>query len=123
MVAQPMSPGPACPDLAGYWENRRRRNGPPLDAGTLCLLGRQQNRCPSCGDLLIDASHLPASPEDWEHWWLSVTRQDIPRAASTAGNTLPPRTTGTILALMHVSCHRKANAQRRRDQALQPAPP
>ena len=103
---------------------RRRRNGIPLDAGTLRLLGRQHNRCPSCGDLLIiDASHLPASPEDWEHWWLSVTRQDIPRAASAAGTTQPPRTTGTTLVLMHAPCHRKAKAQRRRNPALQPAPP
>jgi RNA-directed DNA polymerase len=114
---------PDDPDLAGYWENRRRRNGPPLDAGTLSLLGRQQNRCPSCGDLLIDASHLPASPEDWEHWWLNVTRQDIPRAASTAGTTQLPEGTGTVLVLMHASCHRKAKAQRRRNPALQPAPP
>jgi RNA-directed DNA polymerase len=78
---------PDDPDLAGYWENRRRRNGPPLDAGTLSLLGRQQNRCPECGDLLIDATHLPALSGDWENWWLSVTRQDIPRAASPAGIT------------------------------------
>jgi len=113
---------PDDPDLAGYWENRRRRNGIPLDAGTLRLLGRQHNRCPSCGDLLIDASHLPASPEDWEHWWLSVTRQDIPRAAST-GTTPPPRTTGSTLVLMHAPCHRKAKAQRRRNPARQPAPP
>ena len=114
---------PDDPDLAGYWENRRRRNGPPLDAGTLGLLGRQHNRCPHAGTSLIDASHLPSSAEDWEDWWLSVTRQDIPRAASTAGTTQPPGRSGTVLVLMHASCHRKAKAQRRRNPALQPTSP
>jgi RNA-directed DNA polymerase len=114
---------PDDPDLAGYWEYRRRRHGPPLDAGTLSLLGRQQNRCPHCGDLLIDVSHLPASPEDWEHWWLSVTRQYTPRAASTVGATPPPEGSGTIPALMHASCHRTATAARRKNPALQPATP
>jgi RNA-directed DNA polymerase len=114
---------PDDPDLAGYWENRRRRHGPPLDAGTLALLGRQQNRCPHCGDLLIDASHLPASPEDWEHWWLSVTRQHIPRAASTAGTTPPPEGSRTITALAHTSCHRAATTARRRNPALQQLQP
>jgi RNA-directed DNA polymerase len=114
---------PDDPDLAGYWEYRRRRHGPPLDAGTLSLLGRQHNRCPHCGDLLIDASHLPASPEDWERWWLSVTRQHTPRAASTAGTTPPPEGNGTIPALMHASCYRTATAARRKNPALQPATP
>ena len=114
---------PDDPDLAGYWDNRRRRHGPPLDAGTASLLGRQRNRCPRCGNPLIDASHLPASPEDWEHWWLSVTRQNIPRAASAAGNTRPPEESGTVLVLMHASCHRSARAAERRSPALQPATP
>ena len=96
---------PDDPDLAGYWENRRRKKaGLALDAGTLTLLTRQENRCPHCGDLLIDLNHLPASPEEWEHWWLSVTRQDIPRAPSATG---PAQTSGngTILALTHMPCH------------------
>jgi RNA-directed DNA polymerase len=114
---------PDDPDLAGYWENRRRRNGPPLDVGTLSLLGRQHSRCPLCDGLLIDASHLPASSEDWEHWWLSVTRQHIPRAASAQGTTPPPGTTGTILVLMHASCRSTGTAAQRRNPALQPATP
>ena len=114
---------PDDPDLAGYWENRRRKNGPALDAGTLALLARQENRCPHCGDPLIDTSHLPASPEDWEDWWLGVTRQYLPRAAIAGGTTPPPEGNGTILALTHASCHRRARARQRRNPALQPATP
>ena len=84
---------PDDPDLAGYWENRRRRTAPARRRNPQPARQASQ-RCPACGDLLIDATHLPASPEDWEHRRLSVTRQDIPRAASTAGTTLPPERTG-----------------------------
>jgi RNA-directed DNA polymerase len=109
---------PDDPDLARYWENRRRKHGPALDPGTLTLLTRQENRCPHCGDPLIDVSHLPASPEDWERWWLGVTRQDIPRAASAAGPPRPPEQPhGTILALMHASCHRSRKARAARKAA------
>jgi RNA-directed DNA polymerase len=107
---------PDDPELAGYWEYRRRKNGLPLDSGTLGLLGRQANRCPHCGSLLIDPSHLPASPEDWEDWWLGVTRQRIPRAPSAKGTPRPPEAQGTILVLMHAPCHRRRTA-------LQPATP
>ena len=114
---------PDDPDLAGYWENRRRKHGPPLDDGTLSLLSRQNGRCPSCGDPFFDVSHLPASSEDWEHWWLGVTRQRIPRAASAAGTTRPPQGGGTVIVLMHASCHRAAMAARQRSPARQPATP
>jgi RNA-directed DNA polymerase len=113
---------PDDPDLAGYWENRRRRNGLPLDSGTLGLLGRQESRCPHCGSLLIDASHLPSSPEDWENWWHGVTRQHIPREAIAGTTPTPPQGSGTILALMHASCHHTAKAAQRRNLA-QPATP
>ena len=114
---------PDDPDLAGYWENRRRRNGPPLDSGTLALLSRQHSRCPHCGSPLIDASHLPSSPEDWEDWWLSVTRQRIPREAIAGTTRTPPEGSGTVLVLMHASCHRAAQTAQRRNPALQPATP
>ena len=107
---------PDDPDLAGYWENRRRKHGLPLDAGTLALLTRQENRCPHCGDPFFDPRCLPSSPEDWENWWLSVTRQHIPRAASTDGTT-PPEATETRLVLMHASCHRSARTAERRKTA------
>ncbi len=103
---------PDDPDLAGYWENRRRRHGPPLDTGTLALLGRQRNRCPLCGTLLIDAHHLPASPEEWEDWWHGVTRRAIPRAASATGDTPPTEGSGTTPALIHASCRARTAALR-----------
>src|SRR6202012_5159906 len=78
MVAGRSSPDD--PDLEGYWATRRRRGQPALDGSTLGLLGRQQGRCPLCTGLLLDPGRLPASPEDWEHWWLGITRRLIPRA-------------------------------------------
>jgi RNA-directed DNA polymerase len=103
---------PDDPDLAGYWENRRRKHGPPLDAGTLSLLGRQLNHCPLCGTLLIDAHHLPSSPEEWEDWWHGVTRQRIPRTASAGGTTPAPDESRTSLILVHASCRPRAAALR-----------
>jgi RNA-directed DNA polymerase len=108
---------PDDPDLAGYWENRRRKHGPPLDPGTLALLARQDNKCPHCGNPFLDPGHLPASPEDWEHWWLSVTRQRIPRAASAAGTAPPPEGGQASLTLLHASCHRTRRAAERRSAA------
>jgi RNA-directed DNA polymerase len=105
---------PDDPDLAGYWDNRRRKHGPALDAGTLTLLTRQENKCPHCGNPFFDLSHLPSSPEDWEHWWLGVTRQRVPRAASTEGAAQPTEENGTSLVLMHASCHRPARAAEHR---------
>ena len=109
---------PDDPDLTGYWENRRRKKtGLALDAGTLSLLARQENKCPHCGDPLIDASSPPASPEEWEDWWLGTTRQDTPRAPSTAGPARPPAERGTAPALMHMPCHRARTTAGRRDAA------
>jgi RNA-directed DNA polymerase len=108
---------PDDPDLAGYWENRRRKgHGLTLDAGTLSLLARQENRCPYCGNPFFDLSRLPSSPEEWEQWWLSVVRRDIPRAASAQG-TRPPGQNGTVLALIHASCNRSRGAAERRNAA------
>ena len=105
---------PDDPDLAGYWDNRRRKHGPALDTGTLTLLTRQDNKCPHCGDPFFDLSHLPSSPEDWEQWWLSVTRRYIPRAASAPGTARPPEGNKTSLVLMHASCHLSRKAAERR---------
>ena len=103
--------GTASPDdpaLAGYWEYRRRKHGTPLDSATARLLGAQRNRCPLCGDRLLDTGHLPASPEEWEHWWTGVTRQHIQRAPSTPGTPQQPGTREPILSLIHDSCNRAA---------------
>jgi RNA-directed DNA polymerase len=47
------------PTLTHYWAARRRRGIPrQLDPTTLHLLQRQGDRCPRCGDPLLDADHL-----------------------------------------------------------------
>lgn len=109
---------PDDPDLAGYWENRyrRKKHGLALDAGTLSLLTRQENRCPHCRDPLIDVARLPASPEEWEQWWLSVTRQAAPRAPSAA-TAQPPEENTARPTLMHMTCHRSLTQAARRKAA------
>jgi RNA-directed DNA polymerase len=125
-----MVKGTASPDdpgLAGYWRYRRDKHGPPLDGYTLTLLARQEGNCPLCGDRLLDISRLPSSPEEWQNWWTSVTRQGIQPAPGGPGK---PRREGgrnarPATALMHASCNRALKARQRRSTAplLQPAMP
>ena len=120
MVAGSASPDD--PDLEGYWGTRRRRARPPLDSYSLTLLGRQNCRCPLCADPLLDTSHLPASPEDWETWWLGVTRRNIPRATSTTGTPRPgPAPDRAVPSLVHVSCALRHRYRWREDTAPLPA--
>jgi RNA-directed DNA polymerase len=115
---------PDDPGLAGYWGYRRRKHGSPLDSETMILLGRQHNRCPLCGDLLIDSGHLPDSPERWEQWWLGVTHRLLRRAPSTTGTPRQPGATGsTAMSLIHLSCARRLRARQPRSPALRPATP
>ena len=72
--------GTASPDdpaLAGYWAERRKKLKPPLDSYTLHLLTKQDGVCPMCRDHLLNADQPPQSPEQWEQWWLHVTRKAI----------------------------------------------
>ena len=111
-----MVKGTASPDdpgLAGYWRYRRDKHGPPLDSFTLNLLSRQGHRCPLCGDRVLESGHLPASPEEWQDWWLSITRRE----------TRQPGTSGTTTTLIHASCQRAETLRQRRNPALQPAMP
>ena len=111
-----MVKGTASPDdpgLAGYWRHRRDKHGPPLDSFTLNLLSRQGYRCPPCGDRVLESGHLPASPEEWQDWWLSITRRE----------TRQPGTSGTTTTLIHASCQRAETLRQRRNPALQPAMP
>jgi RNA-directed DNA polymerase len=114
---------PDDPDLAGYWRYRRNRHGNPLDSATLNLLARQRSRCPLCADRLIDTSHMPDSPEEWENWWLSVVRRHIPRAPSAPGTQQPTGPGQAVLTLIHATCLQRAPALWRRNTALQPATP
>jgi RNA-directed DNA polymerase len=125
-----MVKGTASPDdpgLAGYWRYRRNKHGPPLDAHTLALLARQGGNCPLCGDRLLDTSRLPGSPEEWQDWWMSTTRQDIQPAPGGPGNPTRDgeRNARPATVLIHASCNRARKARQRRSPAplLQPAIP
>ena len=111
-----MVKGTASPDdpgLAGYWRYRRAKHGPPLDSFTLNLLARQGYRCPLCGDRVLESGHLPSSAEEWQDWWLSITRRDIQQ----------PGTRETTTALMHASCQRTETLRQRRSPACSPLLP
>jgi hypothetical protein len=56
-----------------------------LDGYTLRLLTKQNGRCPLCGDELLCAEQPPQSPEDWERWWLQITRRAIVGVGAGAG--------------------------------------
>jgi RNA-directed DNA polymerase len=121
--------GAASPDdpaLAGYWAGRRKKIKPPLDRYTLHLLSRQDGQCPLCGDPLLSAGQPPQSPEQWERWWLHVTRRAI--ASSYLTHHGRPGSPGDDhTRLVHASCQRGLQARHRRkpeqQQQLQPATP
>jgi RNA-directed DNA polymerase len=108
--------GAASPDdpaLASYWANRRTKVKPPLDGYTLRLLTRQAGRCPLCGDHLLSAEQPPQSPEQWEQWWLHVTRRAIAASYLTHhGRPGPPN--DDQIRLVHFSCQRRLDARQRR---------
>jgi RNA-directed DNA polymerase len=115
---------PDDPDLAGYWNYRRRTHGLPLDPGTQALLAQQKFCCPACGNPLLDVLRLPAGPQGWQDWWYGVTRAAARHAASASGQQsgtgTGPREASTVL--MHATCHRSLQRQRRQSPAP-PAPP
>jgi RNA-directed DNA polymerase len=110
-----MVKGGASPDdpaLASYWADRRRRARPPLDGYTLRLLSRQDGRCPLCGGPLLAADQPPQSPQQWEQWWLAVTRRAI--AASYLTHHGRPGPAGQDQTrLVHASCLRGLQARQR----------
>ena len=116
--------GTASPDdpaLAAYWANRRRVRL-PLDNYTLRLLTRQAGCCPICGDHLLTADQPPQSPQQWERWWLQVTRQAIAASYLTHDGTPGPRRDDHT-RLVHAHCQRRLKGRQRSKPALQPAPP
>jgi RNA-directed DNA polymerase len=117
--------GAASPDdpaLASYWAERRKKVKPPLDRYTLRLLTRQDGLCPLCGDHLLTADQPPQSPEQWERWWLQVTRKAI-AASYLTHHGRPGPAHGDQTRLVHASCQRALLARQRRKPALQPATP
>ena len=94
---------PDDPALADYWAARRRKGPPlPLANGTMRLMQAQHGRCPVCGDLLLPAESLPASPREWEHW-LRTTRKTISTTIAPVGGP----SDGSHRRLTHVSCQRR----------------
>jgi RNA-directed DNA polymerase len=125
IVRHVMVKGTASPDdpaLADYWAKRREKVKPPLDRYTLRLLTRQDARCPLCGDHLLTAEQPPQSPEQWEQWWLQVTRKAI-AASYLVHHGRPGSPDGDQTRLIHASCHRGHLARQRRKPALLPAAP
>jgi RNA-directed DNA polymerase len=119
IIRHVMVKGTASPDdpaLASYWAERRKKVKPPLDRYTLRLLSRQDGRCPLCGDHLLSASQPPQSPEQWERWWLQITRKAV--AASYLVHHGRPGPAGNDpTRLVHASCHRGHQARERRNPA------
>ena len=94
---------PDDPALTDYWNQRRRRNRPPLDRSTLRLLKAQHGRCAICADLLLHADREPHTPEEWQQWH-RTTRKAITRQLIIAhGQDGQPDTT----RLIHTYCHRR----------------
>src|SRR6266511_1730555 len=116
------SASPDDPDLTDYWAARRRRVKPPLDSYNLRLLTRQAGRCPLCGDHLLTTDQPPQSPQEWECWWLSVTRREI-SAEHLVSHDRCGMPDGNRTRLLHASCRRELQARKRRMPARQPATP
>jgi RNA-directed DNA polymerase len=117
--------GAASPDdpaLASYWAARRKKIRPPLDRYTLRLLTRQDGQCPVCRDHLLSADQPPQSPEEWERWWLHVTRRAI-AASYLTHHGRPGPADDDHTRLVHASCQRALHARQRKKPALQPATP
>ena len=112
--------GAASPDdpaLASYWAGRRKKAKPPLDRYALRLLSRQAGLCPLCGDRLLSAEQPPQTPEQWERWWLHVTRRAIAASYLTQyGRPGTPEDDQTCL--VHSSCHCGLQARQRRGPGL-----
>jgi hypothetical protein len=81
------------------------------------VLRRARRNCPLCGDLSIDTSRRPGSAEQWQGWWMSVTRRDIQPGPNQLG---PPQRDGrsTALQLQSVLSERLARASYTTEQAI-----
>ena len=113
---------PDDPDLADYWNARRKRVKPPLDSYNLRLLTRQDGRCPLCKDHLLSPGQPPQSPREWERWWQGTARRAIAAdyLVHHDGNGTPG---GRRTRLIHASCGRELQARNRRKPAPPPAMP
>jgi RNA-directed DNA polymerase len=96
---------PDDPNLAEYWAHRRRKVKPPLDSYTMRLLTRQAGRCSLCGENLLTPDQPPQSPQDWERWYLWVTKKAI-EADYLVHHGQPNATSDKRTHLVHATCRR-----------------
>jgi RNA-directed DNA polymerase len=120
-------PGAASPDdpaLARLLGHPAEQGQAPLGKYTLRLLAKQDGLCPLCGDHLLTAGQPPNSPEQWERWWLHVTRRAI-AASYLVHHGRPGPAADDQTRLVHASCQRERHARQRKNPApqLQPATP
>jgi RNA-directed DNA polymerase len=114
IVRHTLVQGGASPDdpaLAGYWAQRRQKVKPPLDSYTVRLLSRQDGRCSLCGENLLTLGQLPQSPQDWEHWFLRVTKKAI-MADYLVHHDTPSAARGNRTHLVHATCQRTKHPSR-----------
>ena len=114
IVRHTMVKGGASPDdptLAGYWAQRRQKVKPPLDSYTLRLLTRQDGRCSLCGENLLTPDQPPQSPQDWEHWFLWITKKAIV-ADYLVHHDAPAATLNKRTHLVHATCGRTKHPPR-----------
>jgi RNA-directed DNA polymerase len=102
---------PDDPDLAEYWARRRRKGKPPLDSYTVRLLSKQDGRCTLCGENLLIPDQPPQSPEGWEWWFLSVTKQAI-KADYLVHHNAPNTPRRDRTHLVHATCARTGKHSR-----------
>ncbi len=116
------SASPDDPALAEYWAERRKKVKPPLDAYTLRLLTRQDARCTLCGEHLLTVDQPPQSPQQWERWWLQVTRKAI-AASYLTHHGRPGTARADLTRLVHASCHRGFSRTGRKEPVQPPRTP
>jgi RNA-directed DNA polymerase len=106
IVRHRMVAGTASPDdpvLTDYWATRRRRSQPPLGTTTLRSLKAQQDRCPLCRGLLLNADHEPQSPQEWQQWFVA-TRKAIRQHTITVASGPGKPDSHAAPQLMHAHC-------------------
>ena len=100
---------PDDPTMAEYWAERRgRRTPPPLDQHTVRLLRAQRDRCPACGDLLVDPDQEPQSPHEWEQWFMAARRTMRKQLITRQADGSQQR---SLYRLLHTHCHRQQAGQ------------
>jgi RNA-directed DNA polymerase len=117
----PGAASPDDPDLAQYWDERRRKNPPLLDRSTLRLIKTQNGRCPLCGDALLHTDREPNCPREWEEWFSAVRKATTRHHLAVYAD--PDTPNDTEIRLVHSTCQRRTiKATIRKNGTEFPAP-